>query len=94
MGKVQSNLRRLQIVFLFFFSAYVIDKILSTRFWKRKDSASPIENGTEDEDSTEELKCVYRDNHTQGIFAVLLTFHFRAGRRFLYHKKISTIGAK
>jgi len=62
MGKVQSNLRRLQIVILFLSSACVIDKILPTLFWKRKDSASPIENGTEDEDSTEELKSVHRAN--------------------------------
>jgi len=71
MGKIQS---KLQIVSLFvlFASACVIEKILPIRFWKSKDAASPIENGVEDKDSSEELKSVHHDNHTQGIFAVLL----------------------
>jgi UDP-sugar transporter A1/2/3 len=71
MGKVQSRLQIVSLLILFS-SACVIEKILPIRFWKSKDAASPIENGAEVEDKSQELKSVNRDNHTQGIFAVLL----------------------
>ena len=56
---IKSKLRRLQIVSVFLFFSFLQRVSLTcfapNRFWKRKDAATPIENGGEEEDSSVEL---------------------------------------
>ena len=80
MGKVQSPLQVVSLLILFT-SACIIEKIVPIRFWKRKEVAVVVDIDSDSDSGEEENKAVavagkegteQLDNHTQGLFAVLL----------------------
>ncbi len=76
MGKVQSPLQILSLLILFG-SACIIEKILPLQFWKREkkvngDVSAEKKDVGEDKSKVGDLSESTKDNHTQGLLAVLL----------------------